>query len=215
MKKIILAGKTSSFLVTIISIGYGISQALLAIGLIPHCANLHWFFIAFLLLAPLFLVMTVCLDLVASENSRKWTTIAWGIATINCTLVNMAYFFRPGVVEHYLNWQTGDLGRQVFETPATLISIQFTTCYLLSASAFICSFAFRNSGTKKLYRSLAVNGLFLPLLAVCWLYPRYYYLVSMWMIAFSLASLRVTSYFKAEERKLEEQEKRVHSQLNG
>ena len=209
MRKIILAGKISSLPVTIISIDYGISQDLVAIHPIPHPANVYWSFMPFLLLVPLFLVMTVCLDLVATENSRKWTTIASGIATINCTLTNMAYFFRPRIVEHYLNWQTGDLRRQVFETLAILISIQFASCYLLSASAFICSFTVRNSGSKRLYRGLVANGLFLPLLAVCSLYPRYYYLASGWMVAFSVASLRVISFFKTEERKLEEEEKRI------
>lgn len=191
-------------------IAYGILLVLFWMQLIPHPANPGWFFIPSFLLDFLFLITVICLDLVATEKARNWTTIAWTLATANCTMITMGYFLQPGLLNpHHLNWQTGHLGIQGFETRNILVFIEYTNCFLLSASAFICSIAFRSFDTRALHRSLAANGLLLPIFAFCWFYPHYSYLESAWVITFSFANFRATRFFKTAESKLRAQEERI------
>jgi hypothetical protein len=209
MRKIILAGKRSSAIATFISVTYALLQILSALQLIPYPGNLYWFFLPSLLLAPAFLVMTVCLDILVNENARQWTMAAWGFATINCMMMIMVYCYQPGHLDpSEFNWKTGDVGLFIFEHHSTLLAIKYVGFFLISAGTFILAFAFRNSGSKWFFRSLLINGLQLPLLVISYLFPHYYYLASVGMVTFPLATFHATRFFTRKEIKLEKREKR-------
>src|SRR5665213_2987268 len=86
MRKIISLGKRSSATATIIVAAYGILQILFGLHLIPYHANLYWFLILSFLFAPVFLITMICFDLITPAKSRRWTTIAWVLGTVNCTI---------------------------------------------------------------------------------------------------------------------------------
>lgn len=209
MRKIISVGKRSSAIATFITGAYGLLQILWGLHLVPYPGNLYWFFLPLLLLAPAFLIMTVCLDILAHENSRKWTMPAWALATINCMMMIMVYCSEPGHLDPSdFNWKTGDVGLFIFEQHSALLATKYAGFFLISAATFILAFAFRNSNAKWFFRSLLINGLQLPLLLISYFFPHYYYLASVGMITFPLATFHATRFFTMEARKLQKKEKR-------
>lgn len=207
MRKIISAGKRSSAIATVIAVAYGLLQMLYGLHIIPYPGNLYWFFLPLLLLAPAFLIMTVCLDILADENSRRWTMPAWGLATINCMMMIMIYGSQPGHLDpSHFNWKTGDMGLLIFKHHTTLLAMKYAGLFLISAATFILAFSFH---AKWFFRSLLLNGLVLPLLIVSYFFPDYYYLASVWMITFPLATFHATRFFTREEKKLQKKEKRM------
>src|SRR5665647_755272 len=211
MRKIISLGKWSSATATIIAAAYGILQILFGLHLIPRPVNLYSLLIPSFLFAPVFLIAMICFDLITPAKSRKWTTIAWGLGTINCTIITMVYFSHLAHINSSLfNRESEDLRvPPLFEHHTAFEAVEYTVYFLISASTFISAFAFRNLNSKRLYRSLLINGILLPILIFSWFYPRYYFLNFLWMVTFPLATLRASQFFNMEERKLGKQEKRM------
>jgi len=210
MRKIISLGKRSSATATIIAAAYGILQILFGLHLIPHPGNLYWFLIPSFLFAPVFLITMICFDLISPAKSRRWTTIAWVLGTVNCTMITLVYFSHLAHINPSLCiWESGDLRVPLFEHHTALDAVEYTGYFLISASTFISAFAFRNLNAKRLYRILLINGIPLPILIFSWFYPGYYFLNFLWVVTFPLATLRASQFFNMEERKLGKQEKRM------
>src|SRR5665647_277492 len=109
MRKIISLGKRSSATATIIAAAYGILQILFGLHLIPHPGNLYWFLIPSFLFAPVFLITMICFDLISPAKSRRWTTIAWVLGTVNCTMITLVYFSHLAHINPSLCiWESGD-----------------------------------------------------------------------------------------------------------
>ena len=209
MRKIISLGKWPSATATIIAAAYGILQILFGLHL-PLPGNLYSLLIPSFLFAPVFLSIMICFDLITPAKSRKWTTIAWVIGTVNCTMITMVYFSQLAHINPSLfNWERGDFRVPLFEHHTAFEAVEYTGYFLISASTFISAFAFRNLNAKRLYRSLLINGILLPILIFSWFYPRYYFLNFLWVVTFPLATLRASQFFNMEERKLGKQEKRM------
>ena len=210
MRKIISLGKWSSATATIIAASYGILQILFGFHLIPHPGNLYWFLVPSFLFAPVFLSTMICFDLILPAKSRKWTTIAWVLGTVNCTIITMVYFSQLAHINPSLfNWESGDLRIPLFKHHTALEAVEYTGYFLISASTFISAFAFRNLNANRLYRSLLINGILLPVLIFSWFYPRYYFLNFLWVVTFPLSTLRANQFFTMEERKSGKKEKRM------
>src|SRR5665647_3014759 len=210
MRKIISLGKRSSATATIIAAAYGILQILFGLHLIHYPGNLYWFLVPSFLFAPVFLITMICFDLITPAKSRRWTTIAWVLGTVNCTIITMVYFSQLAYINPSLfNWENGDLRVPLFKHHTALEAVEYTECFLISASTFISAFAFRNLNANRLYRSLLINGILLPILIFSWFYPGYYFLNFLWVVTFPFATLRASLFFNMEERKLGKQEKRM------
>lgn len=212
MRKIISLGKRASATTTIIVVAYGLLQILFEFKSIPHPGNLSWYFLPLLLLAPAFLIITVCLDILAPGKLRLCTIPAWGLATINCMMVIMVYCSEPGQFNpsHY-NWETGGLNVQVFSHHTSLIAVKYASYLLMSASAFILAFPLRKCSSKWHFSSLLINGLLLPLIIISYFYPDYNYLSWVWLIIFPFTTFQTTGFFRMKERRLQKKEKRITS----
>jgi hypothetical protein len=210
MRQIISLGNWSSASATIIAVAYGILQILFSLHLIPHPGNLDWFLVPFFLFASVFLITIICFDLLTPAKSRKWTTIAWVLGTANCTMITMVYFSQLAHINPSLfNWQREDLRLPLFEHHTDLQAVKYTWYFLVSASTFISAFAFRNLNAKRLYRSLLISGILLPIFIFSWFYPKYSFLNYVWIATFSLATLHARRFFNKEKKKLEKKEKRM------
>jgi hypothetical protein len=210
MRKIISLGKWSSAITTIIAAAYGILQILFGLHLIPNPGNLYWFLVPSFLFAPFFLSTMICFDLITPAKSRKWTTIAWVLGTANCTMITMVYVSQLAHINPSLfNWERGYLRLPLFEHHTALEAIEYTGYFLISASIFISAFSFKNFKSKRLYRSLLISGILLPILIFSWVYPYYYFLNFLWVATFPLATIEASLFFNREESKLEKQEKRM------
>jgi len=212
MRKIISLGKRSSAIATLIAVAYGILQILFEFPVIPHAHNLSLYFLPLFLLAPAFLVVTVCLDILAPAKLRRWTIAAWGLATINCMMMIMVYCSQPGHLNpSHFNWETGGFNLLVFSHHTSLIAVKYASYLLMSASIFILAFPLRKCSSKWHFRSLLINGLLLPLVIISYFYPHYYYLSSVWLIIFPFTTFQTTSFFRIKERRLQKKEKSVTS----
>ena len=211
MKKVIYLGKRFSAISSVIAIPNGLLQILSAVRLIPHPGNLYLFFMPGLLLAPAFLITTMCFDIPAYDSSRKYIITSWILATINCTMLIMVFCSKPGVLNpSSFDWQTGSLGHLVFAHHTTPVMVKYASCILISASTFILAFAFRKRKAKWLFRSLLMNRLMLPLWVVSYIYPKYYFLASPWIVTFPFALFHITRFFTMEERKLQKKVKTIN-----
>lgn len=97
----------------------------------------------------------------------------------------------------------------LFEHHTALEAVKYTWYFLVSASAFISAFAFRKLNDKRLYRSLLISGILLPIFIFSWFYPKYSFLNYVWIATFSLATLHANQFFNMEKKKLEKKEKRM------
>lgn len=212
MRKIIFLGKRASAITTIIVVVYGLLQILFEFKVIPRPGNLSWYFLPLLLLAPAFLIIMVCLDILAPGKLRRWTIPAWGLATINCMMMIMVYCSQPGQLNtsHY-NWETGGLNLQVFSHHTSLVAVKYASYLLMSTSAFIIAFPLRKCSSKWHFSSLLINGLLLPLIIISYFYPDYNYLSSVWLIIFPFTTFQTTGFFRMKERRLQKKEKRITS----
>jgi hypothetical protein len=214
MLKIISLGKRSSIAATVIAVSYGVLQILFSFHFIPHPDNLYWFLIPSLLFAPLFLITVICFDLLTPAQSRKWTTVAWVIGTINCTMITLVYLFQVTSVNRQLFiGEAGHFRVPLLEDHSVLSALEYMAYFLVSASTFVLAFAIKNLNAKQLYRSLLVNGILLPVLIFSWFYPRYHFLNYIWMVTFPLATMQACQFFKVEERELKKKEKRMKGDI--
>lgn len=210
MRKIISFGKRSSAIASIIALVYGILQILFGLQVIPHPGNLYWFFMPTLMLAPVFLIVMVCLDLVAKEKSRIWTTVAWVLATINCTMVFMIYAFQSARLSSLrFKWETGDFEARVFGQHTALVIVELTGYFLISAATLICAFAFRNRNPRWFFRNVLINALPLPALVIWYIYPQFYYLSFLWLVTLPIATFQATRIFQFEEKKAGKKERKI------
>jgi len=126
----------------------------------------------------------------------------------------MVFCSHPGVLNPSgFDWQTGSLGYLAFAHHTTPVNMKYASCILISASTFTLAFALRNHKPKSLFRSLLMNGLMLPLLVVSYIYPKYYFLASPWIVTFPFALFHVARFFTTEERKLQKKAKTNNNPL--
>jgi hypothetical protein len=214
MEKVIYIGKRFSAISFMIAIVIGLLQILSSVGLISHPWNLYLFFLPYLLLAPAFLITTICFDIPAHDSFRKCIITSWVLATMNCTMLIMAYCYQQRVLTaSSFNWLTGSSGNLAFTHPAALVTVKYASCIFISASTFILAFAFRKRKARWLFRSLLMNGLMLPLLVVSYIYPKYYFLASAWIVTFPFALFHITRFFTNEEGKLQKKVNTIHHPL--
>ncbi|MGN6247904.1 MAG: hypothetical protein ACTHNG_06080 [Ginsengibacter sp.] len=215
MHKILSIGKYSSLVAAVAGALYGLLQIFFGLHILPHPENLYWFFAPSLLLAVVFLVTTVCLDIVVPQRVRPWTISAWALATINCTVIFMIFCYQPGIMNPaHFDPETGDMGLNLFQLHTTLMAVKYAGFFLTGTSTFLLAFAFRNRQSTWLFRSLLLNVILLPLLMVCRFYPNFFLLTSAFTITFPLATFHLSKYFAAQEKKLQKKENKILKPLN-
>lgn len=210
MHKVLSIGKYSSLTAAVAGAAYGLLQIFFGLHILPHPENLYWFFGPSLLLAAVLLITTVCIDIVAPQRVRSWTISAWGLATINCTIIFMIFCYQPGIINPaHFDPETGDMGLNLFQLHTTLVAVKYAGYFLISSSIFLLAFAFKGHQLKWLFPSLFANVVVLPLLPLCRSFPHYYYVASAFSITFPLATFQLAKYFALQEKKLQKREKKV------
>ena len=202
MRKTISIGKVSSFVTVMIAVCYGLMQILSSLHFINYPGNFYWFFAPSLLLAPAFLVTTICFDILTPDRLRRWTITAWVLATIDCTLVLMVYFSQPGLLNpSHFNWKTADFSVMIFQHQTALIEVKYLHYFLISASAFVLSFGTRQRDVTFLSRGFLLSSLMITALVVSYIYRDYYFLLFGWFFIFPFAITPINKYFILELRK--------------
>lgn len=203
MRKTISIGKVSSFVSLIIAVCYGLLQILSSLKLIHYPGNFYWFFAPSLLLAPAFLVTTVCFDILTPDRLRGWTITAWVLATIDCTMIVMVYFSQPGLLNpSHFNWKATDVNVTIFQHHTVLIEVKYVHYFLISVSTFVLSFGTRERDIKFFSRGLLLNSLMITALVISYIYRDYYFLLFGWFFIFPFAVSPINKFFILEQGKL-------------
>jgi hypothetical protein len=203
MRKTISIGKVSSFVLLIIAVCYGLLQILSSLKLIHYPGNFYWFFAPSLLLAPAFLVTTVCFDILTPDRLRGWTITAWVLATIDCMMIVMVYFSQPGLLNpSHFNWKAADFNVTIFQHHTALIDVKYVHYFLISASTFVLTFGTRKRDIKFFSRGLLLNSLMITALVISYIYKDYYFLLFGWFFIFPFAVFPVNQFFILKQRKL-------------
>lgn len=210
MRKTISIGKVSSFFCLIIAVSYGLLQILSSLKFIHYPGNFYWFFAPSLLLAPAFLLTTICFDILTPERLRGWTITAWALATIDCMMILMVYFSQPALLNpSHFNWKAADFSVVIFQHHTALVQVKYAHYFLISAATFVLSFGARERMVTFLSRALILSSLMITALVISYIYRDYYFLLFGWFFIFPFAIAAVNKYFNLEQRKLNETGKKI------
>ena len=188
-------GFWASVLSVIFALAYSIPQILSEAKLIPHPQDLYWLFAPSLLLAPVFLIVMICLHYKAAASMRLFTAIGLAFAILYCADVTIVYFSQLTVVlPAQIKNEINEKQVLLFDRRTFLMAVDCLGYFFMSLSTLFSAFAFR-SENKWLYHGMLYNGLLLPVLILAFFYPVFYYVGVLWMITFPLAMINAAKLF--------------------
>ena len=178
----------------IFGLGYIIPTLLSIFKIITYSENMIFFYIPSILLAPIFLILMICLHYSAPKNKRIFTAIGLNFAAIYCVFSSIAYFIPlTTLLSAYIS--NNGISHNLNITVNTFLNAVNHLAYVfMSLSTFVAAYAFKKD--KRLFQGLWANGVLAPLIILAYINPKLYYLEALWFISFPFLMITVALYFK-------------------
>lgn len=205
-------GFWSAALATVFSITYVVGQIAEWLGLLgsaggPESAStalgLVLLLTPSLLLAPAFLVLTVCVHQLAAPERKVWSHAAVAFATVYAGLVGMVYYVQLTLVAPRLS--TGRIaGIEPFlfvPFDSFLYSVDILGYSFMSLAALFAAQVVTGPGVARVARwCLTATGLLLPFIALQVLAHGLIWIAALWAVTFPGATWSLAILFQRAEK---------------
>ena len=169
------------------------------LGLLPQPWGLDAQMVPSLFLAPVFVVLLVCVQHRTPVERRIWSSIAVPLGAVYAALCGTVYFVELTlVIPHQLSGNVGNLGVLVFGVGTFLYAVDVFGYWFLSLAAAFAAPAFGGSRLENWIRWLLLtNWLFVVILTpVMMFWPQFSFLWVVWVFMIPVSAILMTVLFK-------------------
>jgi hypothetical protein len=201
-------GFWSALLCTVFSLAYVVAQLAEWAGLLgsaggPHSRStalgLMVLLTPSLLLAVVFVVLTVSIHYWAETSARIWSHVAVAFASIYAALVGIVYYVQLSfVLPRLARGEVEGIELLIFEPfDSFLYAVDVFGYSLMSLSTLFAAAVFKGAGLERwIRRALIANGCLIPFLALQMFYPPLIWGGSLWAITFPTAAWLLAIHFR-------------------
>ena len=150
-----------------------------------------------LLLAWSYLVLMACVLDAAAPEHRIWALLGLCFAALYATMNSIVYFVQLVVVTPLVFQGNGDLaGTLAFGPRSFMLALNGMAYGLMSASAFLASFAFPGRTQRFVRGAMWAHGAMGPIVIAAIFWPRMTYVGAVWIVTFPAMALALAGVFR-------------------
>ncbi len=178
---------------------YATLQLLTDLRLISGVRESIFLFLPPLFLAPIYLLMVLCLHYSVEIENKIWSALGLIFASLYCGQIIMLYILQfalpfKGIEQGHSLLYNGFLNPYDF-----LVTVDVLTYFFTSLSALFLAIALKDN--VWVYRSLLWLGILVPIVLFSLIYPLVYFAGVFWIVSFTIAMLQIAFFFRIVKKK--------------